>query len=312
MKEEILFKEALREKNLMKLKKVPKSDLHNHSLLGMRFDTFKKIVKKELPYPEVRDLTSLNDFIFNKILPCIKSSFIFCSLIEATINEAILDGVKILESSIDLNSIRFFQDVDDFLNSIKKIKDKFRSEIDFRPELGIQKSIEQSKIDKFLPILIDSNLFYSIDLYGDEKITDFERFTDCFNYAKKRGLKTKIHIGEFCEPEIVKKAIKILNPDKIQHGITATQDDYLIEMIKEMNIRLNICPTSNVVLGATKDYTSHPIKKLFLKGVKVTINSDDLLIFNSNVTEEFLILFENNVLGADELNEIRLIGLMYR
>ena len=311
MNEDILFKEALREKNLVKLKKVPKSDLHNHSLLGMRFEAFKKIVKKELPYPRVKNLNSLNDYIFNKILPCIENYFVFCSLIEATIKEAISDGVKILESSIDLNSIRFFQNIDHFLNSIQKIKDKFSGEISFKPEIGIQKSIEQSKIDKYLPMLIKSNLFHSIDLYGDEKITEFEKFRDYFKYIKKKGLKTKIHIGEFCEPKIVRKAIEILNPDEIQHGITGAKDDYLIEMIKERNIRLNICPTSNVILGAVKDYKYHPIKKLFLNGVKVTINSDDLLIFNKSVSEEYLILYKNNVLGFDELNEIRETGLRY-
>ena len=310
LNDDTVFKEALKENNLEKLKKVPKSDLHNHSLFGMRFKDFDKIAGK-FPEPpsNIDSLKNLNQYIFNELLPLIENSSIYENLITATLEEAVSDGVKILQTSFDINSVRFFKSLNNLLYTIKRLKEKFQDKINFEPEIGIQKDIDEDRLENCLIPLIDSSVFYSIDLYGDESVTDFNRFKKYYIYAKKKGLTLKVHIGEFSPSEIVKKAVEILNPDVIQHGITIATDDYMIDMVKEREIQLNICPTSNVVLCAVKDYKSHPIKRLFHKGVKVTVNTDDLLIFDSSVSEEFLKLYKNNVLDADELNEIRKIGL---
>ena len=53
----------------------------------------------------------------------------------------------------------------------------------------------------------------------------------------------------------------------------------------------------------------HPISILFRNGVDVTINSDDVLIFDSDVSQEYLRLYQSGCLSAKELNEIRLIGI---
>ena len=48
---------------------------------------------------------------------------------------------------------------------------------------------------------------------------------------------------------------------------------------------------------------------MFRNGVDVTINSDDVLIFDSDVSKEYLRLYQSGCLSAKELNEIRLIGI---
>ncbi len=58
-----------------------------------------------------------------------------------------------------------------------------------------------------------------------------------------------------------------------------------------------------------KDYENHPIKNLVENGVEVTINTDDLLIFNSSIENEYLLLYKAGTLSADQLEEIRLRGL---
>jgi adenosine deaminase len=74
-------------------------------------------------------------------------------------------------------------------------------------------------------------------------------------------------------------------------------------------IQLNICPTSNVMLGIVDEYRNHPIKRLYHAGVPVTINTDDLLIFNQSVSQEYMNLYSSGALNADELNVIRITGL---
>ena len=76
-------------------------------------------------------------------------------------------------------------------------------------------------------------------------------------------------------------------------------------------IRLNIVPSSNVLLGRVSEIKNHPIKELYRAGVDVTINSDDILMFDSDVSKEYLRLYKNKVLTAEELDDIRLNGLKY-
>ena len=51
----------------------------------------------------------------------------------------------------------------------------------------------------------------------------------------------------------------------------------VMRFLVDNKIQLNVCPSSNVMLGFAKDYKSHPIKTLVENDVRVTINTDDLL-----------------------------------
>ena len=76
-------------------------------------------------------------------------------------------------------------------------------------------------------------------------------------------------------------------------------------------IPLHICPTSNIRLGRIHGYSVHPIRTLFDHGVSVTINSDDIAIFDTSVSEEYVHLYQANVFSASELDAIREYGLIY-
>ena len=53
----------------------------------------------------------------------------------------------------------------------------------------------------------------------------------------------------------------------------------------------------------------HPIRRLFDAGVKVTVNTDDAIVFGVGVSEEFLRLYQGGVFSAGELDLIRQWGL---
>jgi len=86
-------------------------------------------------------------------------------------------------------------------------------------------------------------------------------------------------------------------------------DENVIDFLSQSNIRLNITPTSNVLLGRVPNMKNHPIAQLYRKGVNVTINSDDVLIFDSDVSKEYLRLYQSECLTAEELDIIRINGL---
>jgi adenosine deaminase len=95
----------------------------------------------------------------------------------------------------------------------------------------------------------------------------------------------------------------------VQHGIAAADSPTVMRFLADNGIRLNVCPTSNVVLGRARDLRSNPIRKLYDAGVRVTINTDDVLVFGQGVSEEFLALYQAGLFNAAELDEIRLEGL---
>jgi adenosine deaminase len=78
---------------------------------------------------------------------------------------------------------------------------------------------------------------------------------------------------------------------------------------KKNNIQLNICPTSNYMLSRVENIKNHPIRKLFDNGIKVTVNTDDIIVFQNGVSEEFLLLYSQGVFSAKELDIIRMNGL---
>ena len=58
-----------------------------------------------------------------------------------------------------------------------------------------------------------------------------------------------------------------------------------------------------------KDYRDHPIRILVENGIQVTINTDDLLIFDSSIENEYLQLYRAGTLNAEQLDGIRRTGL---
>lgn len=106
-----------------------------------------------------------------------------------------------------------------------------------------------------------------------------------------------------------RQSMTALRLDEVQHGIAAAESEEAIQFLKDRGIRLNLTPSSNLLLGRIKEMAHHPIRRLYRGGLDVTINSDDVLIFDSDVSKEYIRLFESGCLNAEELNKIRLNGL---
>lgn len=130
-----------------------------------------------------------------------------------------------------------------------------------------------------------------------------------YRQAERYGLVKRIHVGETGSAKDVMAAVDELGVDEIHHGIAAASDPGAMRLLADRNIQLNICPSSNVMLGLVSDYSVHPIKILAENGVPVTINTDDLLIFRQSIDMEYENLYSSGVLTAEELDRIRQRGL---
>ena len=164
---------------------------------------------------------------------------------------------------------------------------------------------EAERMDQF----VLDGYFRSIDVCGGENLRPIEDFLPLYRKAEQFHLIKKMHVGESGPAEDVRKAVDILGLDEVHHGIRAADSKDVMRFLAENKIQLNVCPSSNVMLGYARSFKDHPIKVLYESGVKVTINTDDLLIFDSSIENEYLLLYRAGVLNAEQLNEIRLLGL---
>ena len=105
------------------------------------------------------------------------------------------------------------------------------------------------------------------------------------------------------------EAVETLHLHEVHHGIAAAESSQIMAWLARHRIQLNVCPTSNVMLGRARDYQTHPIRSLFDHNVPITINTDDMLIFNSGVSQEYGRLYQAGVFGCEELERIRVQGL---
>ncbi len=306
-----LFIEALKNHNLNQIKTIPKGDLHNHALLGMRFSQFNKYFDGQVKPPPVQmnGLEEMASYLDNETIKFIKSKQEIEDLLELAITEAINDGVIVLEASLDASFISYYNNDVEYFSMIQKLKNKYSEKIDFRPELGAARVLPEDKWMEWVLPCIKSGAFYSIDLYDLESVNKIDLYSKYYKIAKDNGLKIKAHVGEFCSSEQIIETIKILNPEAIQHGIQAIKSQKAINLIKDRNITLNICPTSNIKLGAIDKFDNHPAPDLYREGIDITINTDDLMLFDSSVSEEYLKLYKRGLFLAEELNFIRINSL---
>jgi adenosine deaminase len=95
----------------------------------------------------------------------------------------------------------------------------------------------------------------------------------------------------------VREALQ-LPVSRIGHGVRSIEDSALVEELAERGTVLEVCPTSNVVLGIYPTYEEHPLPRLVEAGVRVTLGSDDPPYFGASIGGEYAVCRDR--LGFDE------------
>jgi adenosine deaminase len=81
--------------------------------------------------------------------------------------------------------------------------------------------------------------------------------------------------------------------------------------LRNKQIPLEVCPTSNLRLGYATSLASHPVGELYRGGVELSINSDDPMLFDTTLTDEYSRVAEVLGLGAEEMAELSLTALRH-
>ena len=205
--------------------------------------------------------------------------------------------------------IDLFGGMTEFRKMIKGFRSMYCPETLFEPELTYVSCCDVEEATARMDEYVSNGFFHSIDVCGGEDIKPMEAFLPLYRKAEQYRLIKRMHVGESGSAEDVRRAVEILGLQEVHHGIHAAESNEVMRFLADKRIQLNVCPSSNVKLGYASSFKDHPIKVLYENGVKVTINTDDLLIFDSSIENEYLLLYRAGALTADQLNKIRENGL---
>lgn len=306
--EDLNFEEALKNGNIELLAKIPKVDIHNHAVSSCRA-SYLVDHGIELADDKITDIESLINFSRTYLSPLQLDYNGLKLLLEGNFENCLETGVTVVGTSIDYKDcIRTFNsDVDEFIKFLKSFK---YDNLTILWDLGISRDSYKEEYKPIILELLNTKFFSGLDLASTENSVPNSEFVDFYRLANKLGMITKVHAGEQLGPDYIKQCIEDFNPKQIQHGIHIVEDEEVMQLAKERGIIFNVCPTSNVVLGYAPSIENHPIKKMVEFGLNVTIATDDLLFFNSDINEEYLKLYQAGVLTFEQLNKIREFGLL--
>lgn len=141
-------------------------------------------------------------------------------------------------------------------------------------------------------------------LGGDEINFPPKLFAKAYQMAAAAGLQCTVHAGEFAPASGMIEALEHLPIQRIGHGVQVIHCNETMALLKDRNIALEICPSSNIKLGLFKDIHSHPFPQLLAAGIKVSLNSDDPPFMSTSLAKEYALVQETYKYSDDIMKSI--------
>jgi len=285
------LRQALEHRDLEAARRVPKTDLHCHSMLSAPPETYAALLGRPLaPVPPVfGSFRAFGDYIGTHLFPAMTTPANVRTIIRAAFERMATDGVVYSEMSFDLLLPDFIgMQPAAFLTLVSEEVDRIAGRLTVAPEVGVSRGLPPDEAFARVKEWIASGVCRSIDLYDDERLGVLRDFAPLYRLAADHGLKLKAHAGELCGPDAVREAIDVLGVHAVQHGVRAAEDPAIAELLASRGTVLHICPTSNYSLGVCDALATHPARRLYDMGVRLTVNSDDFTLFGADVSQELL------------------------
>lgn len=318
----------IRNSVITELREVPKTEIHLHIEAVTTANTVWKLIQKyNLAIKNVSTkedlekrfkISSLDEFI-DLFINVVQSSFKEASDFELLMDdlESYLIDNGIVYTEVYLAPTTFlkngfiFKDIIDVLQlGADRIEQKHGIEIYFIIDVSRGFGLENAMNNLDLTLAHRTNRILGIGLGGAEKVGKAEDFKTVFDKARENGLRVVAHAGEDADYTSINSAVDVLKAERIGHGISAMENIECMVHLKDLQIPLEICPTSNLFTGAyVKDIMKHPVKMFYNKGLFVTINSDDPSLFGSTLLQEYALLAEKDIFSKKEIGELILNNL---
>ena len=128
------------------------------------------------------------------------------------------------------------------------------------------------------------------DIAADEAGYPVDAHIKAFEFAHANGIHCTAHGGEARGADSVKEILQHLTPSRIGHGVRSAEDDKLLVYLKENNIHLEVCPTSNIQTNVYDVIENHTANKIYNAGVSMSVNTDSRTITPTTLSTEYSIL----------------------
>ena len=286
------------------INETPKSELHLHIEGSLEPELMFKLAKRnkvEIPFKSVDEIrsaynfTNLDSFLkiyyegsnvliteedffdltWEYILRCKKDNIVH--------TEIFFDPQSHLPRGISFDTV---------INGIHKALTKANNDFGITSKIimcFLRHLDEEPCFDVLNEALRHKDKIIGVGLDSSEKGNPPQKFKKLFDKAIQEGFLTVAHAGEEGPPEYIWDSLNLLKVKRIDHGVQCLKDEELVEVLKEKNIPLTVCPLSNVKLCVFDKLENHNLKKMLEKGLRVMVNSDDPAYFggylNTNLIE---------------------------
>ena len=143
----------------------------------------------------------------------------------------------------------------------------------------------------------------ALDIAGAEALYPTDGFEDLFALARELGVPYTIHAGEADGPSSVYRALDF-GAKRIGHGVRSAEDNALLKKLTDEQVTLELCPTSNLNTNIFESLAEYPLIQLMEAGVKVTVNSDNMVVSGTNVQTELQKLIDTFALSHEQLTAL--------
>ncbi len=302
---------------------LPKTEIHLHLEALASANTIWLLIKKhKLAIPHINSkkdlinkfkIKNLTEFIFLYI-NVIQNSFQKIEDIDYLIsdteeyllqNNIVYAEIFFSPSKFLLNGFSFKDMVDRLDAGASRLKKQ--SDLELRFIIDVSRSFGPENAMKNLNLTLENRRksIIGIGLGGAESQGPAKEYAGVFQKAIKNNLKVVAHAGEDVDSWSIWDAIKHLKVQRIGHGTSAMLDEKLIRYLSEKKIPLEVCPTSNII---TRKYVTaienHPVRMFYDRGINLTINTDDPILFGISLVDEYMNLWNNDIFTAKEIVEL--------
>ncbi len=303
--------------------RIPKVELHLHLEGAIPHPTLWELIQKYGGSTEVPDLSALQKRFQYRDFPHFletwvwKNQFIreyddYTLIAEDVARDLAAQQVRYAE--VFFSPSRFFE------NGMKtpEMALAIRRGVSRVPQIRINlvaDLVRDNGLDNAAAVLVDIHEvkneagIIGITIGGSEQAFPPGPFAGIYEQARKSGFHTSAHAGEAAGPASIWGAIHDLKVDRIGHGIRAGEDEKLLDYLAETKIPLEVCPLSNVRTGVVPSLEAHPVRRLFRRGLVVTINTDDPKMFGNSLAEEYRLLVEKLGFTPGEVRDLILQGI---
>ncbi len=310
------------------LRRLPKTDLHVHLDGSLRPDTLLELADQagvDLPAKseeEVRELTqvrgekrSLNHYLraFRYTLPSLQTEAALERAAYELAIDAAAENVRLIEVRYSPllhheNGLHNRAIIDAVAQGLSRAENE-TGIIAGQILCGIRSMTPDKSME-----LAQATLMYkdkgivAFDLAGAEKDYPAKKHREAFYFILNHNLNSTLHAGEAFGPESIAQALHYCGTHRIGHGTRLYEDESLMNYVNDHRIPLEMCLSSNLHTGAVANLPNHPFRKYLDLGLRVTLNTDNRLISDTDVTLEFQRACEAFNLDLGQIQELVING----